>query len=58
MTQAIVGHEVRPNELRGDDLAAIVRVLVDDASGPDANAAGRAIIGMMVSRGYATFPGA
>jgi hypothetical protein len=58
VTQAIVGHEVRPNELRGDDLGAIVRVLIDDASGPDANAAGRAIIGMMVSRGYATFPGA
>ncbi len=57
VTEVIVLHEVRTDDLRGDGLPAIVRVLMQDASGPDANASGRAIIGMMVSRGFADFPG-
>jgi len=57
VTEAIVAHEVRPDDLHGSELPAIVRVLVDPASGPEANRSGRAIIGMMVSRGFANFPG-
>lgn len=57
VTQAIVKHEVRTDDLHGDELPAIVRVLIDGASGPEANAFGRAIVGMMVSRGFAPFPG-
>jgi hypothetical protein len=57
VTEAIVAHEVRPDDLHGSELPATVRVLVDPASGPEANRSGRAIIGMMVSRGFANFPG-
>lgn len=55
-TEAIVAHEVRPDDLHGMELPAIVRVLIDSASGAEANASGQAIIGMMVSRGFARFP--
>jgi hypothetical protein len=56
VTEVVVLHEVRTDDLYGDELPAIVRVLIQDASGPDANASGRAIIGMMVSRGFPDFP--
>lgn len=57
VTEAIVAHEVRPDDLHSSELSTIVRVLIDGASGPEANGSGRAIIGMMVSRGFANFPG-
>jgi hypothetical protein len=57
VTESIVAHEVRPDELHSEDLRAIVRVLVEDASGPEANQSGKAIISMMVSRAFPNFPG-
>jgi hypothetical protein len=57
VTEAVVAHEIRTMELYGDDLPAIVRVLVEDASGPDANRSGKAITSIMVSRGFTSFPG-
>jgi hypothetical protein len=56
VTESIVAHEVRPDELHGEDLRVIARILVEDASGPEANASGKAIISMMVSRDLPTFP--
>jgi hypothetical protein len=56
VTESIVAYEVRPDEMHGDDLPAIVRILVEDASGPEANRSGKAIISMMVSRAFSNFP--
>jgi hypothetical protein len=57
VTEALVRHEVRTDDLYGGELRRIVHVLTDGASGPQANASARAIIGMMVSRGFSPYPG-
>jgi len=56
VTEAIVAHEVRRDELHGEDLRVIVRALLDAAAGQEPNKAGKAIISMMVSWAFPTFP--
>jgi hypothetical protein len=56
LTEAAVSHEINDQDLHGDDLPAIVRALLEDESGPEANQWGHALVSRMRSRGYAMFP--
>ena len=58
VTEAVVAHEFRDMELRDENLQGIVRVLLAEASGPVANKHAKAIVSMMLARGFPDFPGA
>lgn len=58
VTEAVVSHERREIELRADDLRPLVRALLAEPAGSDANKSGGAIVSIMLSRGITNFPGA